>query len=87
MIQPDEHYVVGADFGSDSVRVVILDASNGRVAGQRVVFYPRWKKGLFCDPKENRFRQHPLDYVESLAEAVTGAIRGLSGTGTAARPR
>ncbi len=74
MITPGEHYVVGADFGSDSVRVVILDSADGRVAGQRVVYYPRWKKGLYCEPRENQFRQHPLDYTESLEAAITGAI-------------
>jgi len=75
MIQQNEHFVLGADFGSDSVRVVILDAASGKVAGSRVEYYPRWKDGLFCDPKENRFRQHPLDYTESLALAVTGALK------------
>lgn len=75
MIKPDESYVIGADFGTDSVRVVILDAANGKIAGQHVVYYPRWKKGLYCNPKENQFRQHPLDYTESLIDAVTGAIR------------
>jgi len=75
MIKSDEHFVAGADFGSDSVRVVILDAADGVVAGQHVVYYPRWKKGLYCNPKENRFRQHPLDYTESLTEALAGAIR------------
>ncbi|HEX2957407.1 MAG TPA: ribulokinase [Chitinispirillaceae bacterium] len=77
MIKPDESFVIGADFGTDSVRVVILDAANGTVAGQHVVYYPRWKNGLFCNPKENQFRQHPLDYTESLVEAVTGAIRSV----------
>ncbi|HKL85098.1 MAG TPA: ribulokinase, partial [Treponemataceae bacterium] len=74
MIRPDEHFVVGADFGSDSVRVVILDAANGAVAGSHVSYYPRWKKGLFSNPKEDRFRQHPLDYIESLTEAVRTAV-------------
>jgi len=75
MTQKGTAYVLGADFGSDSVRVVILDAADGRVAGQSVVWYPRWKRGLYCSPRENRFRQHPLDYIESLTDAVTGAIR------------
>lgn len=74
MIKSDENFVIGADFGTDSVRVVILDAANGKIAGQHVVYYPRWKKGLYCNPKENQFRQHPLDYSESLVEAVNGAI-------------
>jgi L-ribulokinase len=74
LIKSDENFVIGADFGTDSVRVVILDAVNGKIAGQHVVYYPRWKKGLYCIPKENQFRQHPLDYTESLVDAVTGAI-------------
>ncbi|TAH53756.1 MAG: ribulokinase [Treponema sp.] len=80
MIKPGEHFVAGADFGSDSVRVVILDAANGSVAGQHVVYYPRWKKGLYCEPRENRFRQHPLDYTESLTEAVRAAVAQADGS-------
>ncbi|MDK2857895.1 MAG: L-ribulokinase [Verrucomicrobiota bacterium] len=75
MIKKDEYFVVGADFGSDSVRVVILDAADGHIAGSQVAYYPRWKQGLYCNPKENQFRQHPLDYTESLVDAVTGAVR------------
>ncbi len=74
MTGKNEYYVAGADFGSDSVRVVILDAADGTVMGQSVSYYPRWKKGLYCDPRENRFRQHPKDYLESLAEAIQGAL-------------
>ena len=71
----NEHFVLGADFGSDSVRVVVLDAADGSVQGSDVRFFERWKKGLYCDPKENRFRQHPLDYIESFTAAVKGAIK------------
>lgn len=74
-IKPHEHYVLGADFGSDSVRVVILDACDGTTAATEVCEYPRWKKGLYCDPKQNRFRQHPLDYTESLTTAIRGALK------------
>ncbi|MGI5174364.1 ribulokinase [Treponema sp. OMZ 840] len=73
-MKKSEHFVLGADFGSDSVRVVVLDAFDGSVAGSKVSWYPRWKKGLFCNAKENRFRQHPLDYIESFTEAVKGAV-------------
>jgi len=73
-MKKNEHFVLGADFGSDSVRVVVLDAFDGSVAGANVSFYPRWKKGLYCNPKENRFRQHPLDYIESFTEAVQNAV-------------
>ncbi|MGI5077589.1 ribulokinase [Treponema maltophilum] len=71
----NEHFVLGADFGSDSVRVVVLDAADGSVQGSDVHFFERWKKGLYCDPKENRFRQHPLDYIESFTAAVKAAVK------------
>lgn len=73
-MEKNENYVIGADFGSDSVRVVVLDASDGTSIGTCVSYYPRWSKGLYCDPKKNQFRQHPLDYTESLTSAVRGAL-------------
>ena len=71
-------FVIGIDYGTDSVRSVVVDTGNGQIAGTSVFEYPRWKKGLFCDPAINQFRQHPLDYIEGLEESVKGAIRGLS---------
>lgn len=70
-------FVIGVDYGTDSVRSVIVDTSNGKIVGTSVFEYPRWKKGLFCDPSINRFRQHPLDYVEGLEQSVIGALKGL----------
>ena len=71
-------YVIGIDYGTDSVRSVVVDTTNGKIVGTSVFEYPRWKKGLFCDPSINQFRQHPLDYIEGLEKSVTGAITGLS---------
>lgn len=68
-----EKFVMGCDFGSDSVRVVLLDAFDGEAVGTCVSYYPRWKKGLFCNPQANQFRQHPQDYIDSLTDAVKGA--------------
>ena len=71
-------YVIGIDYGTDSVRSVVVDTSNGEIAGTAVFEYPRWKKGLFCDPASNRFRQHPLDYIEGLEQSVKDAMKGLN---------
>src|SRR5512133_432865 len=71
-------YVIGIDYGTDSVRSVVVDTTNGNIAGISVFEYPRWKKGLYCDPPVNQFRQHPLDYIEGLEQSVKGAIAGLS---------
>ena len=51
----DKKYVAGADFGSDSVRVVIVDARDGRTISQGVCIYPRWAKRLYCVPEKNQF--------------------------------
>ena len=72
-------FVIGIDYGTDSVRSVVVDAGNGEIAGSSVFEYPRWKKGLFCDPSANKFRQHPLDYIEGLEQSVKGALAGLPG--------
>ena len=72
------NYVIGIDFGTDSVRAVVVNAGNGEIAGTSVFEYPRWKKGLYCDPSVNQFRQHPLDYIEGLVQCVKGTIGQLT---------
>lgn len=73
----ERKYVVGVDFGSDSVRAVVADTASGATAGSGTAFYPRWKKGLYQHPEQNIFRQHPLDYVEALESCVKEAVAGL----------
>jgi L-ribulokinase len=77
-----KNYVMGLDYGTDSVRALIVDAMTGEEAGTGVSHYKRWKKGAYCDAAKNRFRQHPLDYIESLEEAVKDAL-AMAGVGTA----
>ncbi len=80
MAKGKEVYVLGIDFGTDSVRALVIDASSGEELGSKVAGYPRWKQGFYCDPAKNQFRQHPLDYIESLETAVRGALKA-SGPG------
>ena len=67
-------YVIGIDFGTDSVRALIVATDNGEEISSCVSLYKRWSKGMYCNPKLNQYRQHPQDYVDSLIEAVTGAL-------------
>jgi L-ribulokinase len=71
---------VGIDFGTDSVRSIVADATTGSVLGAAVEYYPRWASGLYCDAVENRFRQHPLDYLESMEKSLRGALRDAGST-------
>ncbi|WP_118196009.1 ribulokinase [Albibacterium indicum] len=66
----DKNYCIGVDYGTDSVRTILVDAHNGTELASSVFYYPRWKEGLFCDPASNRFRQHPADYVEGLEYTI-----------------
>jgi len=71
-------YTLGIDYGTDSVRVMIIDTSNGQIMGQAVAIYERWGQGMYCKPEANQFRQHPLDYIEGFKKAVKEAIAPLS---------
>lgn len=72
-----EKLVLGIDFGTDSVRAVVVDALTGEERSCHEACYPRWRAGLYCDAATNQFRQHPLDYIEALTEAVRGALAQL----------
>ncbi len=64
------NFVIGVDYGTDSVRSVVVDASDGTEIVSSVFYYPRWKDGLFCHAAANQFRQHPADYVEGLEHSI-----------------
>ena len=74
---PRAQYLLGLDFGTDSVRAVVVNAASGKEEANQVARYLRWQQGLYCDPARNRFRQHPLDYIEGLEEAARGALAQL----------
>ncbi|HWR11559.1 MAG TPA: ribulokinase [Rectinemataceae bacterium] len=65
--------VLGIDYGTDSCRAVVIDARNGQEIAEAVTAYPRWAAGRFNAPGKNIFRQHPLDYIESM-ESVMGKL-------------
>jgi L-ribulokinase len=65
-----EAYVIGVDYGTDSVRSMLVDATNGTEVAAAVYYYPRWKESLYCNAVANQFRQHPLDYIEGLEDTI-----------------
>lgn len=77
-----EKLVIGIDYGTDSCRAIVVDTQSGKELASHTSFYPRWRKGLYCDPSANRYRQHPQDYIDSLVEAVHGVTSSLAPDGT-----
>lgn len=87
-------YVIGLDFGTDSVRGVLVDAVKGGIVATAAQAYPRWREGRYSNPSEARFRHHPLDYLETLTDVCAdlhisapkamGRVRAISLDTTAA---
>jgi L-ribulokinase len=71
-------YVIGIDFGTSSVRSILVNAHSGEEMASSKFFYPRWKEGLYCDASKNQFRQHPLDYIEGLEHAVKDLLSQIN---------
>ncbi|MAF75915.1 MAG: ribulokinase [Idiomarinaceae bacterium] len=65
-------YTLGLDYGSDSVRALLVDVTTGAELATHMVNYPRWAEGKFCDPAKDQYRQHPQDYIDSLVAVVRG---------------
>ncbi|MEN9610847.1 MAG: hypothetical protein RLZZ628_1661 [Bacteroidota bacterium] len=68
-------YVIGLDYGTDSVRALIVNAQNGAEIATHVHPYPRWAKGLYCNAVHSQYRQHPLDYLEGLEKSIKTALK------------
>lgn len=68
-------YVIGLDYGSDSVRAVLIDTDNGAELASSVHNYKRWSEGKYCNSSENRFRQHPLDHIEGLEVTIKNVLQ------------
>lgn len=66
---------IGLDFGSDSVRALLVDSCGTEIASA-VHEYQRWKQGMFCNAAIGQFRQHPLDYIEGMECVIRQVLDG-----------
>jgi L-ribulokinase len=73
-----EKYVIGLDYGTDSVRALLVNTATGEEIATSVFEYPRWKAGKFCDPQKNKFRQHPKDYIEGIEYTIKEILSNAS---------
>lgn len=65
-----DKFVIGIDYGTDSVRAVIINAISGERVAVSVKKFTCWSEGMYCNPFKNQYRQHPKDYIEGLVYTV-----------------
>ncbi len=72
-----DSFTLGIDYGTNSVRALIVRCADGAEIGSCVVNYPGGRQGVLLDPKDHHLaRQHPGDYLYGLEKSVRGALAG-----------
>ncbi len=68
-------FTLGLDYGTNSVRCLIVRCADGREFGSCVVNYPSGRQGVLLDARDHHLaRQHPGDYLVGLEKSVRGAL-------------
>ena len=68
-------FSLGIDFGTNSVRALIVSCATGAELGTCVVNYESGRDGILLDEKDHHLaRQSPLDYLRGLEASVKGAL-------------
>jgi len=72
-------YAVGLDYGTNSVRALVVDVADGSETGTCVWDYEHGEAGIVVDALDpDLARQHPLDYKKGLEESLKGALRNAA---------
>ncbi len=81
-------YTLGLDYGTNSVRALIVRCSDGSEIATSVFDYPSGDQGVLGDSKDaNVARQSPQDYLNGLESTVTDAILQAKKTDTQFDPK
>jgi L-ribulokinase len=67
-------YTIGLDYGTNSVRALIVDTADGREVGNAVWNYEHGKDGVILSRDPNLARQNPADYVKGTEVAIRRAL-------------
>lgn len=74
---PERRFAIGVDYGTNSVRALVVDVADGSEVATHVYDYPSGEAGILLDPKDpNLARQNPADYIEGFYQSVGRAVAG-----------
>ena len=81
-------HTLGLDYGTNSVRAVVVSCADGGTVGTHVFDYPSGERGVIVDAADPHLaRQNPADYVQGLRVATLGALADAEETGGFSRDR
>jgi L-ribulokinase len=76
-------YAIGLDYGTNSVRALVVDTAHGREVGTAVWNYEHGTQGVILGRDPNLARQHPADYVKgaevTIRQALAAAKKAVKG--------
>ena len=76
-------YTLGLDYGTNSVRALLVDTANGREVATAVWNYAHGEQGVILSRNPNLARQHPADYLKgaqvTIKKALSQAKRSVRG--------
>lgn len=74
-------FTIGLDYGTNSVRALVVRCADGAELGSSVFHYPSGQDGITLDPADhNLARQHPADWLLGAARAIREALALAAGT-------
>ncbi len=72
-------YALGVDYGTNSVRALIVDTADGKEIASAVFAYPSGDAGVLLDARDpNVARQNPADYIAGFIASVRDAVKAAS---------
>src|SRR5438045_8144253 len=67
-------YVIGLDYGTNSVRALLVNAANGREVAGGIWHFSHGTEGVILSRDPNLARQHPADYVTGAETTIKKAL-------------
>src|SRR5579862_3709426 len=67
-------YTIGLDYGTNSVRALIVNVTNGAEIASAVWNYAHGTQGVILSRDPNLARQHPADYVKGAETTIKAAL-------------
>jgi L-ribulokinase len=69
------NYSIGLDFGTNSVRALLVELTSGAEVSNAVFEYPCGSAGILTDPRDpNVARQNPQDYLDGALAVIRGVL-------------